>query len=145
MVSNCFNSWCLFGPGNLIFIYLSHTQHPLHQVFVRWMNEGRLTQMAFTLSRFFCQQVAFKSLIPAYFSRPCNFKSLFCAGVGFHLWHVLNFGRAKVREIFRKAKFKIENVALGGFPIARLFYFYPRYNFSRHPFYVILYKNSNYG
>jgi len=78
---------------------LTHTQHTLHQVLVRWVNVGCLTQMALARFRFFSQQVAFKRFKPADLARTCYFKSLFSTGMSLHLWHGLNFGMAKVSEL----------------------------------------------
>ncbi len=75
---------------------LSQSQHTLHQFQVSGVNKTVLAQMALTGLRFLRQQVAFKGLVPAYFSGACNLKGLLCTGVSLHLWHGLNFGMAKV-------------------------------------------------
>jgi hypothetical protein len=61
--------------------------------------------MAFARFRFFRQQVAFKSFIPAYFTCACNFESFFSTAMSLHLWHGLkNFGMAKVAFFTNQTK-----------------------------------------
>jgi hypothetical protein len=55
-------------------------------------------QVALAGLRLLGQQVALKSLIPAYLTGTGNPERLFSAGVGLYFWHVLKFGMAKVRK-----------------------------------------------
>lgn len=44
-----------------------------------------------TLVGFFGQNVTFESFLESDFTRTGNFKALFCATVGFNLWHCITF------------------------------------------------------
>jgi len=49
-----------------------------------------LAHSAFAFGRFFCEDVTFKSFLESDLTGAGNFKALFCAAVGFNLWHYNN-------------------------------------------------------
>jgi len=62
------------------------------------MHQAMYAQVALAGLRLLGQQVALKSLVPAYFTSSGNPERLLSARVGLYLWHVLKFGMAKVRK-----------------------------------------------
>lgn len=86
-----------------------------------------LAQMALTLLRLFSEQVSFESLISAYFSCTRHPECFLGSGMGFHLWHVLEFGMAKVVENNNPAKYssgkvqETEGIPQGAFSTIFLF------------------------
>ena len=52
-------------------------------------NNAVFTHSTLALGRFFCKDVTFESFLESNFTRTGNFKALFCAAVGFNLWHVI--------------------------------------------------------
>lgn len=53
-------------------------------------NNAVFTHSTLALGRFFCKDVTFESFLECNFTCTGNFKALFCAAVGFNLWHVIN-------------------------------------------------------
>ena len=52
-------------------------------------NNAVFTHSTLALGRFFCKDVTFESFLESNFTRTGNFKALFCAAVGFNLWHFM--------------------------------------------------------
>ena len=47
------------------------------------------THSTLAFGRFFSEDVTFESFLKSNFTRAGNFKALFCAAVGFNLWHYI--------------------------------------------------------
>jgi hypothetical protein len=56
-------------------------------------NYAIFTHSTFALGRFFCKNVTFESFLESNFTRTGNFEALFCAAVGFNLWHYITYYR----------------------------------------------------
>ncbi len=53
-------------------------------------NHTVFTHSTLAFGRFFCKNVTFESFLKSNFTCTGNFKALFCATVGFNLWHYNN-------------------------------------------------------